>query len=225
MRTFGEIYDIALKRKGSVDIIEAHVRKPKSPRSLKRVSDDRWLSAMTKSVFQAGFNWKVVENKWDGFEEAYAGFNPAYVAAMSDEQCEQLLQDTRIIRQWRKIKATRHNAQFLCDLAHEHGTASAFFAASPAERYVELLATLKKRAAWLGGTTAQYFLRVMGKDAYILSRDVEAALRREQVFSGGINTKDAQARIQGAFNTWVEQGGDSLNRVSRVLAQSIDSGS
>lgn len=222
MRTFEEIYELAIERKGSAAAVETHMTRPKSQRALKQITDDRWLAAMTKSVFQAGFNWKVVENKWPGFEEAYAGFNPAFVAAMSDEQCERLLQDTRIIRQWRKIKATRHNAQFVCDLAEEHGSASAYFAAFPSDRYVELLAVLKKRAAWLGGTTAQYFLRVMGKDAFILSRDVEAALRREKVFTGGIGSKDAQSRIQAAFNTWVEQGGKNLNRVSRVLAQTID---
>lgn len=222
MRTFNEIYELAIQRKGSAQAVESHTTKPKSRQALKRIKDDRWLSAMTRSVFQAGFNWKVVENKWPGFEEAYGGFNPTFVAAMSDEQCEQLLQDTRIIRQWRKIKATRHNAQFVCELAEEHGSASAFFAEYPSDRYVDLLGVLKKRAAWLGGTTAQYFLRVMGKDAFILSRDVEAALRRENVFTGGAGTKDAQARIQLAFNTWVEQGGESLNRVSRVLAQTID---
>ena len=43
-------------------------------------SDTRaYLEQLTKAVFIAGLNWKVVENKWPGFLEAFHGFDPRYV--------------------------------------------------------------------------------------------------------------------------------------------------
>lgn len=62
MRTFNQIYDIAADRKGGADALEVLIGDgPKSAEALANIPDDRWLSIMTKCVFQAGFNWKVVE--------------------------------------------------------------------------------------------------------------------------------------------------------------------
>lgn len=221
MKSFKTLYATAAKRKGGSKQLEALLTTPKSPRSLVRIRDDRWLSELTKCVFQAGFNWKVVENKWPGFEEAFDGFDPEVISRYSDDDLQALLKDTRVIRQWRKLKATRENAQMLVDMAEEHGSAAKFFGNYPATEYVELLAHLKKHGAWLGGTTAQYFLRGMGKDSFILSKDVVAALIREKVVTSSPTSIAAMADVQQAFNQWMEQGGDSLTRVSRVLAFTV----
>lgn len=221
MKSFSALYERAAQRKGGEQALEKLIARPKSKAALARIADDRWLSMMTRCVFQAGFNWKVVEHKWPGFEEAYHGFEPRVLAGHSDDDLDRLMKDTRIIRQWRKVKATRHNAQFVVDLAEEHGSAARFFANYPSEQYIGLLEVLKQRAAWLGGTTAQYFLRTMGKDSFILSNDVVSALKREKVISGGHTSKAALRDIQAAFNDWVADGGQSLTRVSRVLAMTV----
>src|SRR5579862_1018776 len=50
-------------------------------------SDTRaYLEQLTKAVFRAGLNWKVVENKWPGFMEAFHDFDPEYVADLSPKQ-------------------------------------------------------------------------------------------------------------------------------------------
>ena len=61
----------------------------------------------------------------------------------------------------------------------------------------------------------------MGKDAFILSRDVVAALRREKVFDGTPTSKSSLASIQNAFSEWVADGGETLTRVSRILAFTV----
>jgi len=223
MKSFADLYARAAERKGGPEALDALISRPKSAAALRKIPDDRWLSAMTKSVFQAGFNWKVVENKWPGAEEAFLGFDPQRIAGWSDDDLDLLMKDTRIIRQWRKLKATRHNAQFLVDLAQEHGSAARFFADYPSTDFVGLLAAMKQRGAWLGGTTAQYFLRGMGRDSFILSRDVVAALRRERVIEREPKSNAALQDVQLAFNAWLEDGGNSLTRISRVLAMTVES--
>jgi 3-methyladenine DNA glycosylase Tag len=61
----------------------------------------------------------------------------------------------------------------------------------------------------------------MGKDSFILSRDVVTALRREGIFTGSPTSKSSLVAIQAAFNEWVADGGRSLTRVSRVLAFTV----
>jgi len=221
MNDFPALYEQAAARKGGKQALEKLIVKPKSAAALARIGDDRWLSGMAKAVFRAGFNWKVVDNKWPDIEAAFGSFDPHQIAFMSDDDLDVLLKDPRIIRHWRKLKAIRANAQYIVDLAAEHGSAARFFANFPATEYVDLLADIRKRAAFLGGTTGQYFLRELGKDSFILSRDVVAALEREKVFSGSATSKTSLAAIQAAFNDWVREGGESLTRVSRVLAYTV----
>ena len=221
MKKFSRLYEQAAKKKGGEQKLESMIPKPKSAAVLARVPDDRWLSGMAKAVFRAGFNWKVVENKWPGIEDAFHDFDPRGVAFMSDDDLDVLVKDARIIRHWKKLKAIRANAQYVVDVAAEHGSAAKYFARYPSTEYIGLLDEIRKRASFLGGTTGQYFLREMGKDSFILSRDVVAALTREKVFDGTPTSKTSLRAIQGAFNEWVEDGGKSLTRVSRVLAFTV----
>lgn len=221
MKTFSALYQQAAARKGGETALEKLIPKPKPASALARIPDDRWLAGMARAIFRAGFNWKIVENKWPGIESAFAGFDPHRVAWLSDEELEGLLGDERIIRHWRKLKAIRVNAHYLTELAAEHGTAAAYFAEYPSSDYIGLLDDIRKRGAFLGGTSGQYFLREMGRDSFILSRDVVAALARERVFDGSPTSKSSLRSIQDAFNDWVAGGGKSLTRVSRVLAFTV----
>jgi len=222
VRTFDELLERAARRKGGVSALEAHIPKPKSARAIAAIADDRWLAAMTQGVFQAGFVWRVVEHKWPGFEAALHGFDAHALAYLSDEDIEKLLADTRIIRHHAKLLATRDNAQLVLDLAQQHGGAGAFFASFGPRRYAELLEVLKKRGARLGGMTAQYFLRRMGLESWVLSIDVVRVLVDEGVLHRAPSSKRDMQAVQAAFDHWCEQSGKSLTYVSRVLAMSID---
>ncbi len=221
MKSFDALYELAAQRKGGPAALEKLIGKPKSKAALAKIPDDRWLAEMAKSVFRAGFNWKVVEKKWPDIEAAFDGFDPPTVAFYSDEDLERLVQDPRVIRAWKKLKAIRVNAHYVVELADEHGSAGRYFADYPSTNYIGLLDDMKKRGSYLGGTTAQYFLRMMGKDSFILSRDVVDALKREKAFDGTPSSKSSLRSIQDAFNFWVDDGGKSLTRVSRVLAFTV----
>lgn len=57
-----------------------------------------YLGVMTKAVFESGMSWRVVETKWEGFQEAFGGFDPVTVASVTPEDVERLVENTRIIR-------------------------------------------------------------------------------------------------------------------------------
>lgn len=222
MHRFDEIYALAVGRKGSEEAVENNLATPKTRAEIAALPDDRYLSLMAKCVFQAGFNWKVVEAMWPGFEAAFDGFDIARCAMLHDEDFERLVSDTRIVRHGPKIRTVQENARFVSDLATEHGSAGAFFAGWPAEDYIGLLEILKKRGSRLGGNTGQYFLRFAGIDSFILSQSVVNRLIAEGVIDKPPTSAKAKAAVQAAFNDWRAQSGRSLVEISRVLAMSID---
>lgn len=221
MRPFAEIYALAAERKGGEAALEALISRPADPAALRALGDDRWLAEFSKRVFQAGFNWSVIEKKWPGFEEAFEGFQPGRWALASDEDLDRLLKDTRIVRHAAKIRAVFDNAVFLTALAKEEGKPAGHVIADwPDEDFVGLLDLLKRRGSRLGGGTAQYCLRFLGKPAFVLSKDVTAALIREGVIDKAATSKSALAKVQAAFNAWSAESDRSLTEISQVLARS-----
>ncbi len=220
---FSELYARAADLKGGEEALERVLPTIKSPQQLKRIADDRWLSAMTKRIFQSGFSWSVIEKKWPAFETAFEGFAPRRWAGVPDEELERLLKDASIVRNGAKIFAVRNNAAFLVDLAEEHGSAAKVFADWPADDFVGLLRMVHKRGKRLGGTSAQYVFRGMGRDSFILTPDVTAALIREGVVDRPPTSKRAMDEVQAAFNHWRKQADRPLAHVSRILAATIDS--
>ena len=79
--------------------------KPTRPASLAG-----YLEAFSRPVFSTGMSWKVINAKWDGIREAFDDFDPERVAAMTTDDVERLVGDTRVIRNRKKIEATIHNA-------------------------------------------------------------------------------------------------------------------
>jgi len=223
MQSFEDIRKRAETRKGGAAALEALLTEGALPdRDIAALSDDRLLAEFSKRVFQAGFNWQVVENKWPGFEAAFHGFDIARNAMMSDEDLDTHLSNREIIRNGAKILAIRDNAVFLTDLAREHGSAARFFADWPSSDLTGLWQVMKQRGARLGGVTGQYAQRFLGKDSFILSAPVVSALTQAQVIDGPATSKTAHRKIQAAFNTWAGESGESYTRMSRILAMSTD---
>ena len=220
MRTFAEIAAIAAARKGSLDTVLAGASTPRPDAELAAIPDDRWLAQMAKGIFQAGISWSVVEAKWPGIEEAFHRFDPGRVSMIEGDAFDALLSDPRVIRSGAKIAAIRDNA---ATLRAQPGMGRRV-ADWPATDFAGLIGWLFRDFSRLGGTTGQYLMRFMGKESFILSRDVVARLREEGVIDGPATSAKALQKVQAAFTAWKAESGLTLNQIGRVLAQSIDAG-
>lgn len=219
---FETIIEQAALRKGGHAALDELMSPPATMAKLKRRTDDRYLSEMAACVFRSGFVWRIIEHKWPGFEAAFSGFDVRECAYLSDEKMESLCQDVSIVRHAKKIESVRRNAQFILSIREEHRNFGTFLAAWPADDFVGLWTLLKKRGDRLGGQTGRYFLRFMGWDSPILSRDVVVAL-----VSAGVVDKEPTAqrdllKLREAFAQWREDSGRSNTEISRILAMSVD---
>jgi 3-methyladenine DNA glycosylase Tag len=177
MISFKTIRARAEKRKGGPKGLAKLLPAKSDTKALAKLGDDRILAEMTKRVFSAGFAWSVIENKWPDFEKAFLGFKPAKLAFQPDEFWDGLLDDKRIVRNGAKIMSVRENAQFVQAIAKEHGSFGKFLSQWPASDEIGLLDLLTKRGCRLGGNTGQMFLRFVGWDGFVTSRDVVVCLR------------------------------------------------
>lgn len=219
--SFARIYDHAIAHKGSEAAVQALLPPVATTGELEALGDDRYLSMVTRCVFKAGFVWRVIENKWPGFEAAFDGFVPLYWQQVPPEVLERLAQDERIVRNLQKIRTVPENARMIVDASQAHGGFGKFLASWPSDDQVGLLLWLKRHGARLGGNTAQYFLRRVGWDGFILSSDVILGLRREEKLDASPGSKKALVQAQAAFNEWHRETGRPYSHLSRILSFSV----
>ena len=78
--------------------------------------------------------------------------------------------------------------------------------------------------AWtsVGGLSAPRFLRMAGKDTFVLSDDVVAALVAQGIVTKRPTSQRDLALVQEAFNAWQAQSGRPLCQLSMLLALTVN---
>ena len=221
MPAFDEILEAARRRVGEAEL-RARLPAVSAPEALRAVADDRYLSLMSRRIFRAGLKHSLVDDRWPAFEEVFRGFDPRRVRAMNDEETEALMSDRRLIRHWGKLKSVRSNAAALQEIAEQQGGFGAYLAGWPGADAIGLWGDLAKRFQQMGGNSGPYFLRMAGKDTFILTQSVIAALNHWKAFTGTPKSKSDRAKVQAAFNGWAGETGLPLAHLSVTLALSVD---
>ena len=222
MRDYQWMLEYGINRFGSLAALEAQLPSLASEAELVAVPDDRYLSLLALRVFRAGLRHSVVDAKWPIFEEVFWQFNPDKVVLMSAEHIERLMQDTRIIRHLGKLKSVPRNAQMLLDIRQEFGSFGAFLAQWPTDNIIGLWRYLAKQGHQLGGLSAPRFLRMAGKDTFVLSDDVVAALVAQNIVLKRPTSQRDLVAVQEVFNIWQAQSGRPLCQLSMLLALTVN---
>ena len=121
-----------------------------------------YLEVMSKSVFQAGISWRVIEAKWPEIRQAFQGFEPAVVAGLTENDLDDLTNDRRVIRNRRKLEAIVENARRMIDLADHHEGFRSYLRSHGG--FEKTVADLRKQFRFLGDTGAYHFLWVVNED-------------------------------------------------------------
>jgi len=220
---YREIYDTVRRRFESDEALEAHLPKALAPEALRRKGDDRYLSAMTQRIFRAGMKHSLVDARWPAFEEAFRGFVPEEMALLGPEQIEDCMANDRIIRHRAKLQTIPRNARFVLDVREEQGGSfGEFIAGWPSTDIVGLWQLIARRGARLGGRSATGFLRLAGKDTFLLTSDVVARLKAGGVIDHEPGSRHDLQIVQAAFNELQQRSGRPLCQLSALLALSIN---
>lgn len=222
MRNYRWLDTYCLNRFGSRAALEARLPTPRPDSELRALSDDRYLSTIALRVFRAGLKHSVVDARWPAFEEAFFGFDPEKVVLLSAEHIERLMQNTLLIRHLAKLRSVPRNAQMVLDLRQEYGSMGTLIADWPTNDIVGLWRLLAKRGNQLGGLSVPRFLRMVGKDTFVLTDDVKAALRGQGVTVGNGTSQRDQAAAQEVFNQLADESGRPLCQLSIMLAHTAN---
>ena len=221
MPGFDKIRERAAQRKGGDKVLKSLLGPSPDNKAVAKVSDDRVLSTMAERVFAAGFVWRVIEQKWPGFEAAFLGFEPKRLIFQPDDFWHELASDERIVRNPQKIRSVRDNALFVDRISGEHGGFGKFLANWPADDQIGLTEFFGKNGSRLGGNTGQYLLRWLGWDTFIVSPDMAGALRDAGLdIAENPTSKKDMRKVQDQMNAWAAETKLPRAHISRILSMS-----
>ncbi|MBE0476448.1 MAG: DNA-3-methyladenine glycosylase I [Coriobacteriia bacterium] len=140
---------------------KAHDEHHRGPERVEPRGPADYLEVMARAMFQAGISWRVVDAKWEGIREAFAGFDPERVAAMTPADVERLMGDPRVIRNRRKVEGLIDNAHTFLALERQFGVFEGYLRSF--RDYDSLAEDMSRRFKWLGESGVYYFLWVVGE--------------------------------------------------------------
>ena len=132
-----------------------------APKQIKVKSLNDYLEVMSKVVFQTGISWKVIETKWPEIREAFDNFEIAEVADYDERDLEKLSQDTRVIRNYRKLAAIVSNARQILALDKQYGSFQKYLRSHG--DFEATLKTMHKDFKFMGPVGVYFFLYVVGE--------------------------------------------------------------
>ena len=166
------------------------------------VTDERGLyEKLCLEGLQSGLSWALILRKRDGIRAALADFEPDAVAAFGNKEIEALLNDSRVIRNRRKLESIVQNARATVALRGERPLPELVWSfrpkTSPAPRSYADMASLTEESkqlakelkregfVFVGPTTVYSTMQSVGlvNDHFVgcfVRKEVEAAQRSVQ---------------------------------------------
>ncbi len=136
---------------------------PEIPPRITPDDDAGYLEEMTKAIFRAGFSWRVINDKWPQFQEAFHRFEVAKVANYGPPDLERLQGDPGLVRNRRKLEATVTNAQRILELIDQHGSFHSYLRTIDHLPYPDRVEVLTSQFHHLGRTGAFVFLHCVNE--------------------------------------------------------------
>ena len=129
---------------------------PKPPRN-----DGEYFERLSQAIFQAGLNWKMVENKWPAFRESFSNFSIEKVAGYGEKEIDSLMDNPAIIRNRKKIQSTIENAKEFQNIKKGFGSFPKYIASFGGSES-DLSENLQERFDHLGSSSARMYMWMIG---------------------------------------------------------------
>lgn len=126
-------------------------------------SDNEYFEILSLMVFQAGFNWGLVREKWSDLKKIFRGFKIEDVARLTEKQQETILEDPKMIRNKRKIKAVVANAETFREIIREFGSVEGYLRSLRTLGKEKRVREIKNRFSGIGDYHAEFFLHSVGE--------------------------------------------------------------
>jgi DNA-3-methyladenine glycosylase I len=88
--------------------------------------DPKHFEMLVLEGAQAGLNWETILKRREGYRQAFKGFDVQLIAAMTDDELMNQLNNPNIIRNRLKIGSVRKNAQIFIKIQQEYGSYDAY---------------------------------------------------------------------------------------------------
>ena len=122
-------------------------------------NDDAYFENMSHIIFEAGLNWKVVDNKWPAIRSSFCDFNIKKVVNFTEGDIAEMLKNPELIRHKGKIQAIIQNARNFQAIEKIYGSFPKYIdSLDKSNNYSAVIEDLISKFKWLGESSGTMFL-------------------------------------------------------------------
>lgn len=128
-----------------------------------KISDDfLYFERLILELFQAGLSWQIILKKREAFRIAFDNFNFYKISNYDENKIDQLLNNSAIVRNRLKIRATIYNAQKFVKLVEIFGNIDNYIKTLPLDDKNEVVKIFKKEFKFMGQLIVEEFMMSVG---------------------------------------------------------------
>lgn len=126
-------------------------------------TDDKYFEILCLMIFQAGFNWRMVREKWKDLKRPFKGFKIEDVVRLTSKHQQALLKNPKMIKNRRKIEAIVANAEIFLEIIREFGSFENYLGNLEKLSLKGKIKEIKNRFSGIGDYHAEFFLHSVGE--------------------------------------------------------------
>lgn len=182
----------------------------------KNKSDSFFYKKLVKTIHVSGYKVAILRGRWKDIKKAFSNYDINKVSQYADKDLEGMMNNPRIIRNERKLKACIENAKIMKEISKKHGSFGKYLNQNKDNRR-ELEEKLKKRFHFLGDVLVLEYLKQIGLDS--IKPDVHVVRVMHRL--GLIDSKTTSSEVINQVITVADQisqlTGEKLSVVDAVF--------
>ena len=178
--------------------------------------DSYFFEKLVGTIHVSGYRVSILRNRWDDIKEAFSNYDIYKVGQYTDEDLKKMMDNPKLIRNKRKLKACIENAKIMREISEEYGSFGEYL-----DRNKNNLQKLKEELItkfhYLGNILVLEYLKEIGMDA--IKPDVHVARvmhRLGLIDSERMSSADIDKVIEVA-NRMSRLAGEKLNIIDAIF--------
>jgi len=162
-----KIFELMFKKLESISIDNNFINEINRRRKRvfdKNKPDSFFYQKLVETIHVSGYKVAILRNRWDEIRKAFANYDVDKVSQYTDMELKKMMQNPKLIRNERKLRACIENAKIMKEISKEYGSFGEYLERNKAD-LKKLKEDLMKKFHYLGNVLVLEYLKEIGIDS------------------------------------------------------------
>ena len=213
------IFELMFKKLESISIDDNFISAIERRRRAvfdKNKPDSFFYERLVITIHVSGFRVSVLRDRWDDIKKAFSDYDIYRVSQYTDKDLEKMMNNPKLIRNEKKLKACIENAKIMKNISEEYGSFGEFLSGL-GNNLRELREELRTKLKYLGPVLIHEYLKEIGIDSIKPDVHVVKVMHRLGLVDSEKISSDSIDRVVKMAEKMSRATGEKLNVIDAIF--------